>query len=60
MWRHREQSLKSCEKGHQRRSFPFVTSSLGHCSETHLVYNRTCISVQGYSKYRVLQYNTDR
>ncbi|KAL8594562.1 hypothetical protein ACOMHN_002117 [Nucella lapillus] len=59
MWRHREQSL-NCKKGHKRRSYPFSFGGLSKCSEKYLVYNRTCISVQGHARYRVLQYNNDR
>ncbi|KAK7473853.1 hypothetical protein BaRGS_00034904, partial [Batillaria attramentaria] len=61
LWRYRYKNPKKCDRNPRR---VYSITSMGQhspCpSDRELSYNMTCIEVQGYSKYRVIQYNADR
>ncbi|KAK6168340.1 hypothetical protein SNE40_020896 [Patella caerulea] len=57
LWRHRERNMKRCDR--LGRSV-YSKSSFGRCSERELVYNRTCLTSEGYNTFRIIQYNLDR
>ncbi|ESO88458.1 hypothetical protein LOTGIDRAFT_165586 [Lottia gigantea] len=58
LWRHREHSMKRCDRVEKRSVY--TKTSFGRCSERELVYNRTCLTNEGYNTYKIIQYNLDR